>query len=72
MKNDPDARRLDEVETRLTYQERTIEILNQTVTAQWQQIDRLTRQLDELKLRLGEIETQAQGAAPRDPLPPHY
>ena len=30
---------------RLTFQDETIETLNQTITAQWQQIDALTRQI---------------------------
>ena len=42
-------RRIDALEMRLTYQDETIETLNQTITAQWKQIDALTRQLAELK-----------------------
>ena len=37
--------RIDALEMRLTYQDDTIETLNQTITAQWQQIDALTRQV---------------------------
>ena len=35
------ADRLEALEMRLTYQDETIETLNQTVTAQWKQIDAL-------------------------------
>jgi SlyX protein len=37
--------RIDVLETRLTFQDETIETLNKTITAQWQKIDALTRQL---------------------------
>ena len=62
--------RIDALETRLTFQDETIETLNQTITAQWQQIDALTRQVANLGERLQEAEAQAPGAA-NEP-PPHY
>ena len=43
------SERIDALEMRLTYQDETIETLNQTITAQWNQIDALTRQLAELQ-----------------------
>ena len=42
------SERIDALEMRVAYQDDTIETLNQTITAQWQQIDALTRQLAEL------------------------
>jgi len=62
--------RIDTLETRLTFQDETIETLNKTITAQWRQIDKLTRQLAHLNERLMEAETRAPGAA-NEP-PPHY
>jgi SlyX protein len=62
--------RIDALEMRLTFQDEAIETLNQTITAQWQQIDRLTRQLAELKARLQEAESHATGAV--NERPPHY
>ena len=62
--------RIDTLETRLTYQDETIEQLNQTITAQWKQIDALTRQFAELKERLQEAEANAPGAG--NERPPHY
>jgi SlyX protein len=44
--------------------------LNKTVTEQWARIDALTRQLDALKERLAETETQLPHAA--NERPPHY
>jgi SlyX protein len=64
------SERIDTLETRLTFQDETIETLNKTITAQWQKIDALTRQLVHLNERLQEAETPAPGAA-NEP-PPHY
>jgi SlyX protein len=64
------AERIDTLETRLAYQDDTIETLNQTITAQWKQIDALTRQLAQLSERLQEAETNAPG--PANERPPHY
>ena len=41
------SERIDALETRLMFQDETIETLNKTITAQWQQIDALTRQFAE-------------------------
>ena len=39
------SERIDALETRLMFQDETIETLNKTITAQWQKIDALTRQV---------------------------
>jgi SlyX protein len=62
--------RIDALEMRLAYQDDTIETLNQTITAQWKQIDVLTRKVAELGERLQEAETNAPG--PSNERPPHY
>jgi SlyX protein len=64
------SERIDTLETRLTFQDETIETLNKAITAQWQKIDALTRQLVHLNERLQEAETRAPGAT-NEP-PPHY
>lgn len=64
------SERIDALEVRLTYQDETIEQLNQTITAQWKQIDALTRQLALLNERLQEAEANAPAAASERP--PHY
>ena len=61
--------RIDALETRLTFQDETIETLNKTITAQWLKIDALTRQLANLSERLLEAEAHTPGA--HEP-PPHY
>lgn len=62
--------RVDTLETRLTYQDETIEALNETITAQWKQIDALTRQIAQLNERLQAAEANAPG--PANEPPPHY
>ncbi|MGB3042638.1 MAG: SlyX family protein [Xanthobacteraceae bacterium] len=63
--------RIDALEARIAYQEDTIETLNQTVTAQWQQIDALRRLVSELGDRLRDAESNSRGAPANEP-PPHY
>jgi len=62
--------RIDTLETRLTFQDDTIETLNQTITAQWREIDALKRQIAKLGERLEEAEATTEG--PRNEPPPHY
>jgi len=64
------SERIDALEMRLTFQDVTIETLNQTITEQWKQIDALTRQLAELKDRLQDAESNITG--PVNERPPHY
>jgi SlyX protein len=64
------SNRIDVLETRLTFQEVTIETLNNTITAQWHKIDALTRQVANLNERLQEAETHARDT--RNEPPPHY
>ena len=64
------AARLEALEMRLTYQDDTIETLNAAITAQWKQIDLLTRQVAGLGERLQEAETST--GAPTNEPPPHY
>jgi len=70
--SDPNAlgERIDALEARVAYQDDTIESLNQTITAQWKQIDALTRQVAALSDRLQEAEARAPG--PANERPPHY
>jgi len=64
------SERIDALEMRIAYQDETIETLNQTITAQWTEIDRLTRQLAELKDRVRDAESNVPG--PANERPPHY
>jgi SlyX protein len=62
--------RIDALESKLMFQDQTIETLNRTITEQWLKIDALTRQVLSLSDRLQEAEASAPGAA-NEP-PPHY
>ncbi|QUS41686.1 SlyX family protein [Tardiphaga alba] len=64
--------RIDTMEMRIAYQDDTIETLNATITAQWKQIDMLTRQMAALGERLAEAETAVGSGAPGNERPPHY
>jgi SlyX protein len=63
--------RIEQLETRIAHQDRTIEDLNKSVTEQWRQIDDLTKQVERMATRLQHVEDNASpGAA--EPPPPHY
>ncbi len=62
--------RLEALEAHVAHQDRTIEELNETVTAQWKDIDALKRQLNRLDDQLHEVE--AGLPAPPNQKPPHY
>ncbi|WP_315721426.1 MULTISPECIES: SlyX family protein [unclassified Bradyrhizobium] len=64
------SERIDALEMRLTFQDDTIETLNQTITAQWREIDALKRQIALLVERLAEAQSTVEG--PRHEPPPHY
>ncbi|WEJ58034.1 SlyX family protein [Devosia sp. FJ2-5-3] len=70
MANSETAERIDALETRIAYQDHTIEELNAAITEQWKTIDILTR-----KLAMLEEQVRA-GAYIADPAtekpPPHY
>ena len=62
--------RLEALETRIAFQDQTIEELNATITAQWRQIDLLTRKLEIVE---EQVRSGAQIADPStEPPPPHY
>ena len=64
------AARLDALETRIAFQDQTIEELNATITAQWRQIDRLTRTLEQVE---DQVRSGVHIADPStEPPPPHY
>ena len=60
--------RLDEIETRLAHQEKTISELNDVVLGQWRRIEALERQISRMN---DEMQNMDSGAVPVD-RPPHY
>lgn len=64
------AERLEALETRIAFQDQTIEELNATITAQWRQIDLLTRKLEQMEQQ---VRSGVHIADPStEPPPPHY
>ena len=60
--------RIDEIETRLAHQEKTISELNDVVLDQWRMIEALARQLSRMN---EEMQNMDSGAVAVD-RPPHY
>ena len=72
---DPDiatlVRRIEALETDAAHRGRIIDDLNATITAQWNEIDGLARQLRRLTEQMSELGApNRDGAA--EPPPPHY
>lgn len=65
-------RRLVELETRLTFQEHTVQALNDVVTRQQQQIEALVREVNALKDRLRAAAPSLVGPLEDEKPPPHY
>ncbi len=67
--NESDRARIEALEVRAAYQEKTIAELNEVVTAQWRKMDALERKL----ARIGETVNSLQpGNEGPEPPPPHY
>jgi SlyX protein len=62
--------RLQDLESRLAWQDDTIDRLNAVIRDQWDVIDRLRQRLDAMEERVRELEIE-EGGPPITP-PPHY
>lgn len=71
MSDAPLTNRLDDLEIKFSYQQETIDSLNETVTKQWSEIEALRRQLHRLEGRLQDM-ADLQSDAGNEPPPPHY
>lgn len=69
-----DAQRLDELESRLAFQDDLIENLNEVVARQDRELGRLQRRLREVENRLQAVADLAAdaGSASGHEVPPHY
>ena len=72
--NDIRGQRLDELESRLAFQEHIIESLSQVVARQDKEILELRQQLAELLAQVKEFDDMATAAGPSSgfEIPPHY
>jgi len=66
------AARIDALEIRIAYQDQTIEELNAALASQWQEIDRLRREMKLLESEMREAMAATPGDAAAEPPPPHY
>ncbi|WP_297107732.1 SlyX family protein [uncultured Devosia sp.] len=65
-----ESERIDALETRIAYQDQTIEELNAALTAQWKTIDLLTKKLATLEEQVRSGSFIADPATEKPP--PHY
>ena len=65
-------KRITELEIKVSFAEDTVEQLNAVVVRQQEQIDRLVRELVELRNRATAAAEPDGMRSPRDELPPHY
>jgi len=68
---DDTEQRLTALEIKATFSEDLVDRLNDVIVRQQLQIDRLRRELDELRQRAADAPTQTLRGL-RDELPPHY
>jgi SlyX protein len=66
------ANRIEALEIQIAHQDATVEALNQALTAQWKQIDMLTRQMTRLTDRVAAAEQSIPASPSNEPPPPHY
>lgn len=71
MPNEVDPR-VVELETRLAFQEQSLQALNDALVAQHRQLEVLSRTVDALKERLLALEPSPVGPRADEPPPPHY
>lgn len=64
--------RLTDLEIKASFTEDTVEQLNQVIVRQQEQIDRLVRELVELRNRATAADEPGAARNLRDELPPHY
>jgi len=63
---------LIELETRISYQDHTIEELNEVVTRQQEQIDRLEKEMKQLRQHLEQSSSTGLARPDEEVPPPHY
>lgn len=63
--------RLNDLEIQFAYQQETIDSLNETVTKQWDLIEKLRLKISRMEGRLMEM-SEWQSSGGHEPPPPHY
>lgn len=70
--NDELIARMDELETRLAFQDDTIEALNEVVSRQEMMLEKLQRSLELVARRQADLAASMPGDTEDDQPPPHY
>ena len=64
--------RMIELETRVAFQEETIEQLSQVINRQQQRLDRIEQEMNQLEQRLAELRPSHLATPAEETPPPHY
>ncbi len=64
--------KITDLETRIAFQEQTIEDLNKTITGQWDEFERLRREIARLDEQLARVQPPGHSPGNGEPPPPHY
>lgn len=73
MTSSDEPEKIGDLEVQLAHQTKLLDDLNETVRAQWTEIDKLTRSLTLLADRVLNIEASSKKGIPgEEPPPPHY
>jgi SlyX protein len=63
---------VEQLETRIAFQDQTIDDLNTTITDQWKMLESFKRDIARLTDQLQEFEASAGTPGSKEPPPPHY
>ena len=66
------ASRLDDLESRIAYQDDVIERLNKVVVEQWGRLDQALQRIARLEAQLREVQNSIPTDGQDEPPPPHY
>ena len=61
-----------DLESKLAFQDETINELNEVITDQQQQLDQLREEIRLLALRIASVAQSSTGTEEKEPPPPHY
>ncbi|VAW22210.1 hypothetical protein MNBD_ALPHA11-475 [hydrothermal vent metagenome] len=65
------SKKITFLESRIAFQDQTIEDLNKTITDQWDEFNKLRREISRLNGQVQEMQSSKDGLG-QDELPPHY
>ena len=68
----PLEERVESLETRVAFQEKTIDELNEAITAQWDEMEKLRIAIARLSQQVRDVENAMDGPGGSEPPPPHY